>query len=201
MFGLNRHLQVVEGEDLVSDVELIINIEPLTLRQQLSAVAGALHNSSAAHSGLLGEYAAGLLAIGSESDTMELTQAIETSSETVFSDLARFLFLTSLWDESKSARTPPRNLIRTYAVMAIRYLPAEPSIPSLTVPSLRSSILTRDLPWILSSETARGILRTMPPSGLATQTRSKVQAMASDGRLTSEERSALRVLAGILSAQ
>ncbi len=68
---------VTDQEDPIGDLELILNTETLTLHQQASAVAEAITASGTPHSYFLGNYAAGLLAAGLESDTMGLVRAME----------------------------------------------------------------------------------------------------------------------------
>ena len=192
---------VAPDEDVASDVELIVNLGHLTLQQQATAVATSIRTTTVPHSWLLGQYTAGLLAAGSDRETSDLAQTIESSPDGTFSFLGKFLFLASLWGASQSATSPPRNLIHVYAVMAIKYLPAKADPRSLDLPDLRTDILSRHIPWIVKSERATSLLRAVTPSESAARAARKAQEMSADGHLQDNERSELRLIAALLRGQ
>jgi hypothetical protein len=185
---------VTDQEDTIGDLELILNSEPLTLHQQASAVAGAIAASGTPHSYFLGNYAAGLLAAGSEADTMDLARAMEDSTDSAFSAFAKFLLLSELWDHSRSAAKPPENLLKTYIVITAQYFLLPSEEPTLDLPSLREDILSHHIPWLLGSERAKALMRTALPPALSQRLRKQALDLAADERQRQERRQLMKEL-------
>jgi hypothetical protein len=185
---------VTDREDTIGDLELILNSADLTLHQQASALAGVIAASGTPHSYFLGNYAAGLLAAGSEADTMGLARAVEDSTDRTFSDLAKLLLLSDLLGESKSATKPPENLLKTYVVMTARYFLLQPDAPNPDVPDLQQDIMLRHLPWLVRSERAKALMRTALPPSLSQRLQKKALDLAADERIRPEHRLLMKEL-------
>jgi hypothetical protein len=187
-------LLVTDQEDMVGDLELILNTESLTQHQQASAVAAAISASGTPHSYFLAHYAAGLLAAGSDADTLALARAVEESTDHAFSHDAKVALLGMLWDQSKSATKAPENLLKTYFFMTTRYFLLPPDAPNPGRPSLREEILSRAIPWLVGSEQAKALIRTALPPALRQQLRTQAVALAADERQRPERRQLMKEL-------
>jgi len=189
---------VTDREDTIGDLELILNSERLTLHQQASAVAAAIAAAGTPHSYFLANYAAGLLAAGSDSDTAGLARAFDVSNDQSFSDFARVMLLGDLWSQCKSAAQAPDNLLRTYMIMTARYFLLPSAEPTLELPSLREECLRTHIPWLLGSERSKSLMRTELPPTLGRRLRQQILALAVDQRQRPDRRQLMQELLALI---
>ena len=183
-------------EDVIGDLEVMLNSESLSLAQQASAVAEAVANPTATRSHLLAEYAAHLLAEGSQTDTALLAKVIEQCSDETFSVLGRWKLLHELAYESQSGSRGPDNLVHVFVTMTARYFLLGRYEGTLLVPDLHEVILTGYIPSILQSERATTMMRQALGPTLHEQFAKKVQEAAAEERHPLTRREQLRQFLG-----
>ncbi len=190
---------VTTNEDAVADVELILGSASLDVREQAAAASAAIGGVKQ-RSLMFAEYAAALLAAGSDGDTAVLAHAIENSKKSAFSEWAKGSLLGQLWSGLRVLDNGPENPLHVFVTMTARYLVEAPDNPAEGHPDIRASVARNYVPWILGSERAKSILRTALPSQLADKLREKAR-MCGDSQLSSAERARMRQLANVLILQ
>jgi len=194
-------LMVTDDEDAVADVDLILNSGALSLREQASAASAVIRSPGKPRSLFMSQYAAAILAAGSDADTAQLADSIENSRESVFSDMAKGSLLSSLWDRLRQQDERGENLLRVFVTMTARYLIGPVKTLDQSQVKIKPVILRNYLPWILSSERAMVTLRTRLEPGLAGRIREEAHRMAADDQLPAEYRTRFRQLLELLSAR
>ena len=192
---------VTQKEDTLGDVDLILRSASLPLREQASAVTMALTDPVKPHGSFLSNYVAAVLQAGSDAETVALAEAIESSTESAFSDMGKSSLLYQLWVQSSESAKPRDNLFRTFVTMTARYLLVEPEQRNVDLPDLRVAILHNYLPFILGSERARSALRTALLPTVRSQVRKRALELVEDNRLPADQRAGLRELLAVLGTQ
>lgn len=191
---------VSDDDDMIGDLELILNTEPLPTVQQASAVAAAITNSARRRSLLLSGYIGRLLAEGSDTETASLAHALESGSDQAFSLWGRWELLSTLASESKSGTEGPDNLVRAWIVMTARYFLLEPNEATFLIPDLHQVILGY-IPAILEHERPRSMMRKALTPSLREGFAGRVRETAADERVPLARREQLRRFLTAIGAQ
>ena len=192
-------IAVTSNDDAVGDAETILSAVPPPLPQQAAVVATAIDNRVKSHSYLLADYAASLLAAGTDTETDGLRLAIEESDDDAFSPYARRTLLVELREESKSDRALSDNFVRVYTIMTLRYFLMEQDLGA-SVPDLRSMVLNSQIPWVLESERARKVLANAIAPALRQRFRDKALEVLASKKYQTNQLEPLRALLASMNA-
>lgn len=193
MFESADMAEPVSGsEDTIEDVNLVLSTSALPLYRRSQLVADALQNPAKPRSRFLAEYAAAILAAGTDSDTTPLASSLETVNIGSFSQPARSYLLWQLFQQGRTADYPPNNLLQVFVTLVARYFVAGPEQPPPELDPLQVEILQNYVPWIRSSERAAAILRKESSLPMMQEVRHKTAQIAADTRIAVERRTQVR---------
>jgi hypothetical protein len=195
-----RAILITDKEDVVADMELVLACAGQPTPEQALSVSAAIRGAVKPRSWLVASYASALLAAGPASDTAVLSQAIESSAGTAFSDLAKSGLLGSLLERLKGIEKPPDSLVHLFVTMVARYLADAPDHPDPSEPDIRVSILGNHIPWILGSDRAKAVLETELPAALAVRFRKRALELTGNGVFPVEDREELKRAAELVKA-
>lgn len=118
IFASPETVEPVTGDvDAASDVELIQELANTSLQQQSQAVATALRTAVKPRSRFLAEYAARLLASGSDVETGELTRALHDTTTVKLSEDAKRTLLWEFFQQARTRNHVSDGLVRTFVTM------------------------------------------------------------------------------------
>ena len=192
---------ITDDEDTISDLEVILASEALTISQQASSVASALTKATKPRSYFLADYSARLLAASRDFDGVPLREAIENSPDATFSPLARLSLLDRLWDEAKSDSDAPVELLHTYIVMVARYFNVEQPASETYHRDLSSEILNRHIPFLLASRQTKRMLGDAIPVALRRKIQNRAADLIARDRLDAQQVQSLGVFLRSISGQ
>lgn len=192
---------ITDREDAIGDLELILRSESTTLPEQVSSVSALISAGAKPRSFILAQYAAGLLLVGSNSETAVLAQTIENGETTAFSDIARGSLIGALFDRLRESGKTPDNALQVFVTMTARYIVDAPDQVEAGTPDIRVPILAGIVPWILGSEPALAAFHKAMTPSLAEQFRKKALQLRDDNRFRAQDRARLQKLAAAIQTR
>jgi hypothetical protein len=198
---------ITNKSDPIADVEMILDLAPLSLGAQAQAVAEAVTSARAPHSYFLADYAVELLRAGAAPDTPVLSQALIGSSAQAFSEDGRMAILAHLSINSMPIDSVPENLVRVLVTLTARYFLLESEGPRpgqewmLPFSRAQVAILETYIPQIRASERGMAVLRTVLETGVGRQIQQRAAQLLADQRISPMRRAQLQQFLELIGPQ
>jgi len=184
---------VTDNVNAVSEIEWIVKSMDLPLTVQARSVARLFQPEQRSKGRFLAEYAAGLLAFGTDSDTVELAQVLETKEgSAALSSSAQQTLLWELFQRARSVDVPPANLLRVFDRLVARNIEEAGDTTQIGLSALQVNILQNYVPWIAKSERASSMMKISIPFDEARRLRLKVDKLEQNRNISVEQREALK---------
>jgi len=189
-----------EADDAVGDIALIVEALPLPFAGRVQAIAAAVTASPKPHGQTLAYYISSLLVAGSDSETSQLANALESAPPSAFSDGGHGALIDGLRSDMPLAlQSQHRNMASLFVTLAARYFLIEPEKTSRPLTSAQN-LLLQFVHSIATFDPALAAVRALPPE-LSKQVAIKAAALGGDARLQPDRRAMAVELRALLETK